>query len=301
MFIELAFFGDLGAFADMNVDLRPGCLDEHQNQRQITSDHNLCQLAVFVDPSGLKFWEDWFLISEIWKWDSFLQSCVVMNWTWLQIYIYIYIYMYIYNCSIMWEGIDYKNAAPSTPKSIRMTYPPPISQGTIIAKTQPPKKSVEQFKKTMTFGWITVVLDLLVSFYGLYHGKSPLNHRLGEYVLLFHTFSKHLKQIQVYNICAPFFVGFFWPSNVVKINWESCLQIGNPTFSKHFKQIQVLEVDGSDMEGQEVCCDDAIVWYDRDPTRPIQWSKTDSLISYMLSRCSFPDDPICSLTILWLI
>ena len=67
MFIELAFFGDLGAFADMNVDLRPGCLDD------------LCQLAVFVDPSGLEFWEDWFLISEIWKRDSFLQSCVLMH------------------------------------------------------------------------------------------------------------------------------------------------------------------------------------------------------------------------------
>ena len=59
MFIELAFFGDQGAFADMNVDLRPGYSwwSSESNHQRIT---NGCQLQVCRVSWSIRryFWED---------------------------------------------------------------------------------------------------------------------------------------------------------------------------------------------------------------------------------------------------
>ena len=54
----------------------------------------------------------------------------------------------------------------------------------------PPKSPSLRFRNYTN---LPRILDLFkVIFYGLYHGKSPSNHHLGEYVLLL---SKHLMQI----------------------------------------------------------------------------------------------------------
>ena len=68
----------------------------------------------------------------------------------------------------------------------------------------------ETTKKTKKHAFRSAFLLFKATFYGFYHGKSPLCHHLGEYLSIF---SNRLKQIQIFFVLRnpPFYHLFLGP------------------------------------------------------------------------------------------